>query len=485
MKAIKILTGAVLLTTVGNIALTSCEDSELYNAGAPDWITDSISAIAARSSSTVELEGMMEDVYTIGATDYSSGWWSQFSKYYVIPENEVWYAKFTLNINSSATNTYKNFALLITNDVDRGGDGYAEYGAIRFDYQPSGNSEWGDYIDRSLVESNLLFETDTDNGITKLGGSVTLSIDRSAGGLVVTITNGTITKTYTQTSALANLNADASNTNIRAFLVPEGSYINFASTNIEPIGGCTSAEDKQPVSMTLNNVPKKVLIDTDVETAFANVTATVVFEQEVTKTVTISDLTIETIPNMSSLGTKTLVAVYNTSYKGESTTPIIATVEFEVVDKMYTLVGLADNTTGWWTAHSENIKIPSGHTYVAQFTNYTNKEQNYYNFLVVLNSEDLTEYAVVRADNYGWGTGYDACTPSGGQSDWASWLDAMDGAKVTLSVTNNGDGTADIKTVMLGTDGVTYTQDYIGINTIDPDNCYFRLTCERAHLVFE
>ena len=31
-----------------------------------------------------------------------------------------------------------------------------------------------------------------------------------------------------------------SNTNIRCFLVPEGSYINFLQSNIVPIGGLTS-----------------------------------------------------------------------------------------------------------------------------------------------------------------------------------------------------------------------------------------------------
>ena len=39
----------------------------------------------------------------------------------------------------------------------------------------------------------------------------------------------------------------------------------------------------------------------------------------------------------------------------------------------------------------------------------------------------------------------------------------LDGAKVTTFVTNNGNGTADVKTVMVGNDGNTYYQDYIGM----------------------
>ncbi len=82
--------------------------------------------------------------------------------------------------------------------------GYTEYGAIRFDNQPSGNSEWGDHIDRSYVQSNLTFETDTDKGVDKLGGKVTLTVDRSrVDTFMVKITNGTVTKTYIQPSKIA------------------------------------------------------------------------------------------------------------------------------------------------------------------------------------------------------------------------------------------------------------------------------------------
>ena len=66
--------------------------------------------------------------------------------------------------------------------------------------------------------------------------------------------------------------------------------------------------------MTLNGVPKKVLQGTDLTEAFANVTATIQFEQEVSATVKITDLAIQTVPDMSSLGKKTLVAAYAKTY---------------------------------------------------------------------------------------------------------------------------------------------------------------------------
>ena len=475
---------------LGLLALTSCEGGDLFGINSPDWLSskaDSIAAEKAKNQGGDEIiEGMQEDVYTIGATDYSTVWWAQFSKYYQVREGEKWIAQFNLNINPSATNTYKNFAMIICNDEDRGAANYKEYGAIRYDYQPSGNSEWGGYIDRSLATSDLEFQTDTDTGVDKLGGKVTLTVDRTEGGLVVTMTNGTITKTYTQKSPLVNLNADASNTTIRCFLVPEGSFINWLGSTVEPIGGFTSREDKQPLSMTLNGVPKKVLQGTSLEDAFANVTATIQFEQEVSTIVKYADLTFQAVPNMNSLGKKTLIAAYAKTFKGEAAAaPVIGTAEFEVVDKLYTSIGATDNSTGWWGAHSENIKVGPKETFVSTFTNYTSGANNWNNFVIVLCKADNTEYAVVRADNYGWGNGYDACTPSGGQADWGAWLAAMDGAKVTTYVTNNGDGTADVKAVMVGNDGNTYIQEYTGINTVDPNDFYFRYTVDGCHLEFD
>ena len=491
MKYLNKISTAFCAAALGLMSLTSCEGGDLFSVNAPDWLSskaDSIAAEKAKNQGGDVIEGLEEDVYTVGATDYSTGWWAQFSKYYQIPEGQKWIAQFNLNINPNASNTYKNYAMIICNDEDRGAANYKEYGAIRYDFQPSGNSEWGDYIDRSLATSDLEFQTDTDTGVDKLGGKVTLTVDRTNGGLEVTMTNGTVTKTYIQKSPLVNLNADAANTTIRCFLVPEGSYISWLGSTIEPIGGFTSKEDKQPLSMTLNGVPKKVLQGTTLEEAFANVTATVQFEQEVSATVKASDLTFQAIPNMNSLGKKTLVAVYAKTYKGEAAgTPVIASAEFEVVDKMYTSIGATDNSTGWWGAHSENIKVGAKETFVATFTNYTSGLNNWNNFVVVLCSADgATEYAVVRADNYGWGNGYAACTPvcdNGG--DWASWLSAMDGAKVTTYITNNGDGTADIKAVMIGNDGRTFTQEYNGINTVDPNNCYFNFTVDGSHIEFD
>lgn len=584
MRYFKHIAKTLCMVALGMMALTGCEGADQYGIDSPDWIKNKIDSInAAKQPHEEVLEGMQEDVYTIGKTDFSSGFWSAFSKYYVIGENQKWNAQFNLNINPSAPNTYKNFAMIITNDADRGSDGYKEYGAIRFDNQPSGNSEWGDYIDRTKVESNLTFATDTEDGVQKLGGKVTLTVDRSRkDSFVVKITNGTVTKTYTQPSKLANLNADATDTNIRCFLVPEGSYIDFLSTNIVPIGGLTSAEDKQPLSMTLNNVPEEVGLGTSLDDAMQNVSAEVTYEEGVKKTIPASELYFSAINDMNVPGEKTLTVIYNKTFKGEtSAKPIVAYATFKVVQQIASikitkqptrntyyfyksaategmgdrtmafdptgmevtatysngetgvldnsklkfsaiavsagkkavtistangkeaklmvtvkesassaaaftpnLVGLEDNSTAWWTAFSDDVKVPAGETRSFSFTNYTDGKNNWDNFVAILRNAAKGEYGVVRADNYGWGNGYDGCLHDGtAAADWAGWLAAMNGAKVTVYVTNCNNGTADVQAVMKGTDGKTYTQYYLGISTVDPADLYVAFTVDHCHLV--
>lgn len=334
MKRLNKLASVFCVAAMALTAMTGCEGSDMFSVNSPDWLSEKIDSIEKANQSTEEvLVGMNEDVYTVGNTDFSSAFFTSFSKYYQVDDNQKWNAVFNLNINPSATNTYKNFVLYITNDVDRGGTGYTEYGAIRFDNQPSGNSEWGDHIDRKYVQSNLTFETDKDKGVDKLGGKVTLTVDRSrVDTFLVKITNGTVTKTYTQPYKIGNLNADASNSKIRCFLVPEGSYIDFMQSNVEPIGGYTSAQDKAPVSMVLNNVPAEVDENTPLEKAMENVSATVTFEEGITKVIPAEELYFSAINDMNVSGTKNLIVIYNKTFKGENaSTPIVAQKTFEVV----------------------------------------------------------------------------------------------------------------------------------------------------------
>ena len=594
MRILRKLVYVCCSITLGLMALSSCEGGELYDVNAPDWISEKVDSIADSKKEPEEevLEGMQEDVYSFGNTDYTSGFWTAFSKYYVVPDGQKWHGVFNLNINPADNTYYKNFALVITNDTDRGGEGYTEYGAYRFDTTNDTltyNSQWGSHLFFKYTSSTLMLSPvdNLDETVQKLGGKVTLTVDRtSENAFSIKIQNASATKTYKQPYKLPNLNVDKSNTNIRCFLVPEGSYINFLQSNIIPIGGLTSAEDKNPLSMVLQNVPDQVNVGTTLEEAVSGITAIISFEEGVTKTVTAEELQFTAIPNMEELGTKTLVAIYNKTFKGENCDqPIVANATFEVVEKIvsievtaqpshvqyyyYTsaatealtdrtmafdptgmevtatyangssrvidssklsfsvvpakvgsqtvtitadegvtakinvtvsesavsavnnsasIIGAEDNSTAFWGAFSDNFNVPVGETKSITFTNYSSLAGNWNHFVVVLRNTALAEYGVVRADNYGWGNGYDGnanLVTGGTQGDWATWLAGMNGAQVTVYVTNCGNSTADIQAVMTGTTGTTSTQYYLGINTVDPADLNFALTVDGSHLIFD
>ena len=503
MKYLNKFVSALFVATLGIMTLASCEGADLYKINAPDWLSEK-GGDEDEPEPEEELVGQMEDVYNIGKEDMSSGFWT-LGKTYVVPAGAKWQAQFNLTVNPD-NKYYKNFYVVLNacTNAETGelGD---EYGVIRYDNDPSKNSEWnttGTEIDRSLVGGNFTNSSptegdnqDVDASVQKMNGKITLTVDRTDGGLFIKMTNGTLTKTYTQTTSFPSTGADIP---LACRIGIEGSLVSFISTNIEPIGGCTSANDKQPLSMELTGVPTEVLVGTDLAEAMANVTATVTFDEGVTANVTAADLLFEAIPNMEDLGQKTLVVIYNKTFKGANADrPIMASKTFSVVKELSAftqtvvvptplVLGAEDNSTGFWGAHTDNIKIEPKETKVTTFTNYSSCVENWNNFCIVLCKADNSEYAVVRADNYGWGDCYASCTPVMEEGrNFDEWRPAMDGAKVTTYVTNNGDGTLDIKAVMVGNDGKTYTQEYKGMKGIDADNLYFRFTVDGCHLVFD
>ena len=165
-----------------------------------------------------------------------------------------------------------------------------------------------------------------------------------------------------------------------------------------------------------------------------------------------------------------------------------------------TAVGATDCSTGWWKEFSEIYAVAEGETKEVNFVNYSSKGANWNNFIVVLQAvaqghasdatihadvnPDYKEYAVLRADNWGWNSVGD--TASGllpwtleNTYDWDNFLAEIDGASVNLKVTNNGT-TADVVATITSVAGNTYTQSYKGIEIDGP--LYFCLGVDGACL---
>ena len=581
MKRLNKIASAFCAAALGMLALTSCEGGDLYSVNAPDWIAEKVDSIR-EANTPEELVGMMDDYYQIGESDFSSPFWT-LGKTYVVPAGMKWNAEFTLTVNPD-NKYYKNFYLVLNS-----GDMATEYGVIRFDNDPTKNSEWGSHIDRSLISGTFTNSSDADEidpSVQKFNGKITLTVDRKDGGLFIEMRNGDLIKTYTQKTSFPD--GATSEGDICCRIGVEGSFVQFLTTNIEPIGGCTSKDDKQPVSMVLNNVPSEIQQGIELAEAMKGVTATVTYEQDVVKEVTADQLIFNSIPDLANPGMKTLVAMYNKTTNGEiAVKPIMASAEFKVVpsaDKMTSLVlksapkrttyyiynsdavsnvkdrtllfdregleviatyeggyttsfnldsleysaikaqtgvqavtmkakngksvsvdvtvaesaltlhkmeekdlGTEDCTTGWWSVFTKDVKVPAGETYQVDFTNYGNMGGNWNNFVVILRNTNLQEYAVVRADCWGWGAGYDGNADlkvGEAPANWDEWRVAMNGAKVSLYITNLNNGTADVQAVIKGIDDATYKLYYLNIKAVEPSDLNFSFTVDGSYLVF-
>lgn len=151
-----------------------------------------------------------------------------------------------------------------------------------------------------------------------------------------------------------------------------------------------------------------------------------------------------------------------------------------------TTLGNTDCSSAWWEAHlDQDIKIESNKVYSTTFTNYSSLASNWNNYVVVLRKADKTEYCCLRSDDYGWGDSYASCTHSNTASgDWASWLAQMNGAKVTVTVTNYGDNTCDVVADVVGTEGLVSQQKYTGI-PVESADLYLDFTVDGCYYVFD
>ncbi len=476
MKYINKLASVFFMAALALLTMTSCEGGDLYNVGAPDWLAE----MGGGEEEPDDFISVTPNPSTLGSADNTTPWWTEFTDDIKAEAEKAYQIQF---LNYGGSSNWNNFVLILRNEAKD-----YEYAVLRADNWGWGTGYAGEESDAHFTKK--MENADRDWAAWRKAMNLakcTMNIYNYGDGTadVKIIMLGSDGNTYTQEYTGISVDKD----NLYFAFTVDNSHIEFGDINVE---------DSEPTALTLNGVPAEVVAGTEFSEFIANISATVTFAEGVTKDVTAEELQFEVIPDFVELGQKTLVAIYNKTYMGNNCSkPVVASKTFSIVKELSAftetvvvptplMIGLEDNTTPFWGAHTENIKIAPKETKVATFTNYSSCVSNWNNFVLVLCKADNSEYAVVRADNFGWGDGYAACTPAMEEGrDWDAWRPAMDGAKVTTYVTNNGDGTADVKAVMVGNNGATYTQEYKGINTIDPENFYFRYTVDGCHLVFD
>lgn len=150
-------------------------------------------------------------------------------------------------------------------------------------------------------------------------------------------------------------------------------------------------------------------------------------------------------------------------------------------------VGQADNTTPFFTDFSPYYKISPYTATSFSFTNYTDKAENWNNWIFVLSNDKergesgYKEYFVLRADAYGWGDFYKAENLTN-DYDFTTFKEDMDGANVKITVFIH-EATATVTAVTTTKSGKQYFQTFkaTGLPSTGVKNAF--LSVEKGHLL--
>jgi hypothetical protein len=144
-------------------------------------------------------------------------------------------------------------------------------------------------------------------------------------------------------------------------------------------------------------------------------------------------------------------------------------------------VGATNFSTAWWTVFSDEYTVTSSSSKTFTMYCYSDNLANWHSPCTILRKADKTEYGVVRMDNFGWGTGYSSATLTN-DWNWDTFTSNQNGSKIVITVTNNGNNTADVLYNVTYANGETHFQKYAGV-TVDSSDLNCALVTEESYLV--
>jgi hypothetical protein len=555
--------GALVLAA---ISLVGCEKLDFYSVDSPSDLQHRIDSIEAAKPNTGDTTYLIISNVIVGAEDNSAAWWTSFSDYFTIPSNKLLHLEF---VNyGTGVNNWNNWNLCISNVANRDDANYKEYFVIRSDAWGWGGKmvDEGYPFDRNLITHNY-HDIDGNGDIwndfrtTMQGAYVTIEVDHSATGNVF-ITSTAVGKNDSVLIQKYHQPVSATD-DIVAFLIADGSHFEMKKAYLIP-SKVTVVEDVKPVSIVIEGAP--TFVEFGNNNFWGKAVATVTYADGSSEKVDSADLSFNVIPDMTTLGKKTVVVAYSKTKQGKygpavstfytlevtnpvvslavTTMPVITTYYYYSNDsiifdtkglvvtatysdnttavmenaslkfgkipagsgtqnvvisyvgttktitttcpltliKGVSQVGNTDFSSAWWTAFSDEFTVPSGSSKTFTMYCYSNNLANWNSPCTILRKADKTEYAVVRMDNFGWGNGYGTATRS---SDW-NWdifTSNINGSKIVITVTNNGNNTATVNYDVTYANGEKHFQKYEGI-TVESSDLNCALVTEHSYLVF-
>lgn len=318
-------------------AFVACDEDDTFDINSPSWLDSRIDSIAnSKNSSNSDTTVIEVAKTTIGETDNSSGWWTDFSDIIAIPSGKRLVMEF--DNYSSCANNYNNWVLATTNKKGTSNtvDGYKEYFVLRSDAYGWGGAmgtDEGYTYDAANITTNYA-EVAAAAGAEdqwayfreKLNGShVVIEVQHVSAGYIyvtatMTATDGTVlTEEYHQTASAAD--------DVYAFLTVDGSHYENFSAMLLP--ATIVITESNPASMVLSNTPTSLTLGDTVY--HAGVTAKITFEDGTSTDVTENDLTF-IAPDLTTVGVKSVNVIYNKTSRGNYCAPIYGSYTFQITD---------------------------------------------------------------------------------------------------------------------------------------------------------
>ncbi len=159
-------------------------------------------------------------------------------------------------------------------------------------------------------------------------------------------------------------------------------------------------------------------------------------------------------------------------------------------------IGDTSLVVGFWSDWTKGYEVADGAAVKMKLKNYSDGVNNWDNFVVAFCNgqteahtapadqvEGYMEYAVLRADAFGWGDeAYEGAFETSWGDDWAGWLNMMKNATVDMTVSRAG-GVITVDYVFTGADGSEWTEKATVNSTMTADSpVYFFLTNEASYV---
>jgi hypothetical protein len=156
-------------------------------------------------------------------------------------------------------------------------------------------------------------------------------------------------------------------------------------------------------------------------------------------------------------------------------------------------IGDSNYALAFWGDWTESYELADGATKTVVLNNYSEGADNWDNYVIGFvntysdgssnpnEADGYVEYAVLRADAYGWTDGAEFSYETSWGDDWATWLNAMKNAQVTLVISRSGSNIVVDATAVSGDETYTWTSN-ITNSALGSDPCYFFFTGEACYL---